>query len=569
MENEQGSSPIGIKGIVLIVSMGVVAACGLCYEYLISTYAGYTRGSAFKEVFLIITLMMFAMGIGTLITQKLERNLLEWFIGLEMLIALIGGISILFISWGNAVAGYLPQLLTQVLVGSNGTQVGRGVLFDSLFFERLSGLISYSPYVVAMIIGILVGMEIPFAIRILDSYRVQLKRSVSYVMSADYMGALLGGLVWIMIFIAMPLTKAGFILGLVNGGVALVCLAFFFKEIKLRKIFVVANIVIIAGLFLGFSRSADWEVKMEQLLYSDKVIYTAQTPYQRMVITEWKAGKEIVNDFFINGNLQMSSRDEYRYHELLVHPAILLSGIRHSVLILGGGDGLAAREVLKYPSVRKVVLVDIDKELTNIFTEIQYVNGWMVNKHLLELNRYSLSDPRVQVVNRDAYIWLDETSTIFDVIIIDFPDPNHIELNKLYSWGFYKKLQRHLSANGFIAIQATSPVHSREAFLSIGKTMRAAGLRIIPYHANIPSFGEWGWYLAWNNGRWSVHNIREQLAAISDKDITFETKYLTPDVIKAVQLFGKGELDDRHIKVNYRSDPQLISYYEKGWKEDY
>jgi len=219
VENEQGSSPIGIKGIVLIVSMGVVAACGLCYEFLISTYAGYTLGSAFKEVFLIITLMMFAMGIGTLITQKIERNLLEWFLGLEMLIALIGGISILFISWGNAVAGYLPQLLTQVLVGSNGTQVGRGVLFDSLFFERLSGLISYSPYVLGMIIGILVGMEIPFAIRILDSYRVQLKRSVSYVMSADYMGALLGGLVWIMIFITMPLTKAGFILGLVNGGV--------------------------------------------------------------------------------------------------------------------------------------------------------------------------------------------------------------------------------------------------------------------------------------------------------------------------------------------------------------
>jgi len=296
---------------------------------------------------------------------------------------------------------------------------------------------------------------------------------------------------------------------------------------------------------------------MEQFLYEDKVIFSRQTPYQKMVITEWKGGKEVVNDFFSNGGLQFCSRDEHRYHEPLVHLPMLLAKERKKILILGGGDGLAAREALKYPEVQKVVLVDIDKKVTDFFT-----------KNFVGLNNYSLSDPRVQIVNMDADIWLDKNLEKFDVIIVHFPDPKNIDINKLYTWGFYKKVKRHLSFNGFVSVQSTSPVHANKAFLCIGKTLREAGFIVMPYQNDVPSFGKWGWYLLWQNSRWSVDFIQEKLNSISDDDIPVQTKFLNADVIKSVQLFGKSELGD-FVEVNYRSRPHLVRYYEQAWQEDY
>jgi len=250
-----------IGNIILLLALGMVAACGLCYEYLISTYAGYTLGAAFKEVFLIITLMMFAMGVGSFITQKFKNNLLVWFLVLEMSIALVGGTSILFISWGNAIASYLPEILTQFIFGGNWKEITKTPLFQSfLFDDYLIEIINWLPYILAFLIGIMIGMEIPFVARILKGRRVSLEKSISNTLGIDYVGSLFGGLAWVFVFILIPLTKAAFILGSINGIVGFICIMFFAKELKARKTFILSsvNFLVVALLVFGFSQAGNW-----------------------------------------------------------------------------------------------------------------------------------------------------------------------------------------------------------------------------------------------------------------------------------------------------------------------
>jgi len=190
---------------------------------------------------------------------------------------------------------------------------------------------------------------------------------------------------------------------------------------------------------------------------------------------------------FLNSHLQFSSRDEYRYHEALVHPGLAAVPAPRRVLILGGGDGLAVREILKYPQVESITLVDLDPEMTRIFSS---------NPMLTKLNDKSLLSSKVHVVNADAFPWVDSNTDNFDFIVIDFPDPTNYSLGKLYTTAFYRAVARHLSAQGFMAVQSTSPMFARDSFWCIAQTLKQAGLQIYPYHVYVPSFGEWGFVLA-------------------------------------------------------------------------
>jgi len=121
-------------------------------------------------------------------------------------------------------------------------------------------------------------------------------------------------------------------------------------------------------------------------------------------------------------------------------------------LILGGGDGLAMREVLRWPGVESVTLVDLDPAMTTLSQRFP---------PLAELNQHSFDDPRVTVVNRDAFVWLDDPGNPFDAAIIDFPDPSTYALGKLYTTRFYYKLQKRLTPDAAISVQSTSPLFAR------------------------------------------------------------------------------------------------------------
>ena len=203
-------------------------------------------------------------------------------------------------------------------------------------------------------------------------------------------------------------------------------------------------------------------------------------------MTQGKLGHRL----FLNGNLQFAERDEYRYHEALVHPAMAAfsAGGPKRVAVLGGGDGMAVREVLKYPSVESVTLVELDPAMTKLFSE---------QPTLVKLNGGALTSPKVKVVNTDAFALAGEAGTdTFDVIIVDFPDPTNFSIGKLYTNSFYALLDKRLSASGYAVIQTTSPLVARKSYWTVAATIESVGLTATPYHAHVPSFGEWGFIIA-------------------------------------------------------------------------
>ena len=205
--------------------------------------------------------------------------------------------------------------------------------------------------------------------------------------------------------------------------------------------------------------------------------------YQRVVVTASGAGVRL----FLNGNLQFHSRDEYRYHEALVHPAMAAHGAPRRVLVLGGGDGMALREVLKHPGVEQATLVELDPRMTQLFATQPLLRG---------LNADALQSPKLRIVNDDAFAWLEKNREMFDVIVVDFPDPSNFAIGKLYTTSFYQLIDAHLNAGGHAVVQTTSPLIARQSFWTVVATLEAVGLQATPYHAHVPSFGEWGFVLA-------------------------------------------------------------------------
>ncbi len=336
----------------------------------------------------------------------------------------------------------------------------------------------------------------------------------------------------------LGLLQSSLFLGAMNGFVALLAWIVFRNNLKREVLFfIVLLFLALGGGFLALGRFSAF---IEHKLYYDPIIYSKQTPYQKIVITRKKDRVRL----YINGALQFDSLDEYRYHELLVHPAFITAKKRDRVLILGGGDGLALREILKYPDVKRVTLVDLDGAITDIFKS---------NRLLRRLNKDSLNSKRVEVLNMDAWKYIENSKELFDVVVVDLPDPNNISLSRLYSRKFYTMLKNHLSKTGALVVQSTSPLFARKAFWSIEKTIASTSLKTTPYHIYVPSFGEWGFVLA-----------THQKMKFDFNKLPKDLKFLTPEVLKMALFFPK-DMQKLNVKINTIFTHPLLKYYEKGW----
>jgi spermidine synthase len=299
--------------------------------------------------------------------------------------------------------------------------------------------------------------------------------------------------------------------------------------------------VVIVLLFIGIIKADSLTALAEDQLFADDIIYARNTPYQRIVITRGRAGFQL----FLNGNLQFSSADEYRYHEALVHPAMMLAQEARRVLVLGGGDGLAVREILKHPKVEHVTLVDLDAEMTKLSTRFP---------PLATLNNHALADSRVQIVNQDAMIWLEEANQLFDVAILDFPDPNTFALGKLYTTRFYRLLKAHLTPDAAIGIQCTSPLFARSSYWCIIRTLEAAGLNVRPYQTSVPSFGIWGFALA------STKPFHPPVKAPAN------LKFLDDAAMASIFVIP-ADLSPVDVEINRLDNQALVRYYETEWRK--
>jgi spermidine synthase len=350
-------------------------------------------------------------------------------------------------------------------------------------FAWLTGPFLLLLYLMVFVIGVLVGLEIPLVMRLLES-RVRFKDLVSQVLSVDYLGALAVSLVfplWLAPHLGM--VRTALLFGLMNVAVALWTLWLFRREVAHAASLWIQGGAVLAFVVGGMVAAGQLTSLAENAMFEDRVVYTQTTRYQRIVLTQWRDDLRL----FLNGNLQFSSRDEYRYHEALVHPGLATLPWARRVLVLGGGDGLALREILKYPNIESVTLVELDPAMPALCT---------THPLLRRLNGDAFHSPRVHVVNTDAYTWLEKQQDAYDFIIIDFPDPTNYSVGKLYTNTFYRLVEHALSTHGRMVVQSTSPLYGRAAYWTIAKTIESVGLPTQPYHALVPSFGEWGFVMA-------------------------------------------------------------------------
>lgn len=442
----------------MLTSVFVVAACGLVYELAAGALASYLLGDSILQFSTVIGTYLFAMGVGSWLSRYLVRQLVAHFLRIELLVGLFGGL--------------MPAVL---FVANSLLPVWAVTPFRALLY----GLV--------MLIGVLVGLEIPLVMRILKrqfAHRYALKDLVSEVLTFDYLGALVVSLAFPLLLVPhLGIVRTGVMFGLLNALVAVWALWLFRSELRAWRGHALACALVIAVLAFAMVGAPPLTTWAEDRFYGEGVVLRQDTPYQRIVVTQGHGGTRL----FLNGNLQFASRDEYRYHEALVHPAMSAQGVPKRVLVLGGGDGMAVREILKYPSVEQVTLVELDPAMTSLFSR---------DPRLTALNQGSLKAPRVTVVNADAFTWLAAQEEVFDVIVVDFPDPTNHAIGKLYTTTFYALLDQHLSGSGYAVIQTTSPLIARQSFWTVVSTLEAVGLQTTPYHAHVPSFGEWGFILA-------------------------------------------------------------------------
>ncbi|MEJ2881558.1 polyamine aminopropyltransferase [Pedobacter sp. GR22-6] len=492
--------------VLLLTSVFVVATCGLIYELIAGTLASYLLGDSVTQFSTIIGLYLFSMGIGSWISKYFEKDILFWFIQIEILVGLVGGTSssILYLVFESAASF---RIILYGLVGITGT---------------------------------LVGLEIPLLMRILKD-RYEFKDLVSRVFTFDYIGALLASIIFPLLLIPyLGLIKTSYLFGILNVGIALVVCLNFQKEIKSVAYLKVAAIVCLMALLTGFVFANAITSYSESLGYNDTIIYSKSTNYQRIVLT--KKGKML--RLYLNGNLQFSSDDEYRYHEALVHPGLSAIPGAKKVLVMGGGDGLAVREILKYPSVAQISLVDLDPGMTNLFKS---------NPMLLELNKSSLLSPKVKVINADAFTWIREQKEKYDFIVIDFPDPSNYSVGKLYSNSFYRLVRSILSDGGLIVVQSTSPYVAPKSFWCVNKTLESVGFFTIPYHNYVPSFGDWGYIMA-------AAKPGYKLPAAFPGNLRF----LTREGLVQMRHFPK-DMQTVETEINKLNNQALVKYFEEEW----
>lgn len=504
---------------VLLVSVFIIATCGILYELLISTISTYFLGSSILHFSITIGLFMSAMGIGSYLSKYIDNQLLERFIQIEIWLGLIGGLSAF-------------------------------LLFFAYSLTENYHLIAFC---LIVLLGTFIGLEIPLVTRIVKEYTT-LKDTIAQVLSFDYIGALVASVVFPLILLPyLGTMRTGFLVGILNLSVAVFNLIIFKNQLKnfVYRRLMIPTIGIILILVSGFVYSFKITSFFEQFIYQDEVIFAEQSPYQRIVLSKWKDDIRL----YINGNLQFSTIDEYRYHEPLVHIPMAVTPNHQKVLVLGGGDGFAVRELLKWTDIQEITVIDLDPVMTDLGKK---------NPLFRKLNHNSFNSPKVKIINEDAFNFISNTSEKYNCVIIDLPDPNDTGLGKLYSKEFYEILKKTLTADGVMVTQATSPYFAREAFWCIKHTLESVFTNIEPYTTYVPSFGQWGYVLA-SKQAIDKSKILDKIIA---RNLTL--KHISKASFASFFSF-EPDISEIPTKTNLLDNQSLVEYYETAtqkWEQE-
>lgn len=494
------------QALILLGTIMVVALCGIVYELIIGTVSSYLLGNSVYQFSLTIGFFMFAMGMGSYVSRFIHGNLIQTFVWVELVLALIGGLC----------------------------SISLFMLFPFAPWFYTVGMFSF-----ISAIGFLVGLEIPLLMRVL-SESSSARESIADVLSLDYIGALIGSVLFPLLLLpSLGLITASFAIGLTNAAVALLSVVWLRDQLDNPKRmfgYAVATIALLFALTLLAGRITGFA---QDHLYFDRIVWKKQSQYQSLVVTNtWQKGDVRL---YIDGHLQFAETDEYRYHEALVHPAMAWGDSKpESVLLLGGGDGLAVRELLKYPSVQHIDLVDLDPAMTDLGRDFA---------PLVQLNGASMQSPVLKVHNGDAFNFVRKTKQRYDRVIIDFPDPHNEALSKLYSIEFYAMVRQIMTDDGVLVTQSSSPFFSPHTFGTVSKTLGEVFPGVVGYQVPIPSFGVWGYNLASIQPEFTLGNLPKNL------------RFITPEVFAAATIFPDDLKPTRKIEINTIFNPTIYSEY--------
>ena len=541
-----------LRSWVLPLCMFMSGYCGIVAELSLFQLAESLLGNTITNLLYTMGVMMFFMGIGAWVAN-----------GRIMKKATMNGFIFLEIGLSFAVSSTIP-LITYL--------AGVSVVSPLFIFILFSAFI-----------GCFIGMEIPIMQKLIhEETKEDIQKISSSVMMADYFGSLVGFAAFSLVLLyTLGLASSNLSAGAANLLSASLIFVFYRQKVSvLAKAVIVFAVFVITSLGLNIHSIMD---KAEQNLYAHKIIWSKQTPYQKIILTDnskegnpkydelhsnryklqykevdsFKIGANVLEVYqdkrdayslYLNGGLQFNTYDEAFYHEFLVHPALSLIENPRSVLVLGGGDGMGIREILKHKSLDKIVLVDLDEQMLKAFKE---------SPLLQKFNAGALNNKRVEIIADDAWNYVRNTPQKFDCIIADFPDPHHSATAKLYTAQFYKLVKRNLEEKGIFITQSSSPLLDNKAFLCIRKTLLDSGFNVLSCHIEMESFFQWGFQIC------SVSmQEKEMKSRLSNIDINVETDFLNRDTVKASWLWPKNFY--RHypeIPVNDLMSLKLLQMY--------
>ncbi|MEM6699996.1 MAG: polyamine aminopropyltransferase, partial [Bacteroidota bacterium] len=491
----------------------IAGLCSIIYELLISTTTSYFLGDSIKQFSITIGVYMAAMGMGSYLSKFFEQDILSKFVAIELLLGTIGGMSVpILYYFFEHLDRFDYQILTITLIG---------------------------------LIGILTGLEVPLLARIMKQY-YPLKVNLANVLSLDYLGALLATLLFP--FLLLPflgIFRSSILFGIVNIALGLFILWFFSQHLSKKsknRMQSIATLTILAFLSLiVFTQPllARWNDDA----FTHRIIFSKQTPYQHLAVTK---NKEDIR-LYINRIIQFSSLDEYRYHEALALVPLNVTPRPKQVLVLGGGEGLLVREILKHPDIEQVTIVDLDEAVFQLGKEHQAI---------MALNEGALTHPKVKLSAEDAFNFLDESQEFYDLIIADLPDPSNEAVARLYSTYFFRLVQSRLSRYGIFATQASGVFHTNDAFWCIINTLKASQFDYVyPYHVYVPSFGDWGFAIAAN-----------RLLDVENFKLDVPTRFVNAESVARMFYFEQDLEAEEYFEPNELDRPTLLEYYLKDWE---
>ncbi|PKV48027.1 spermidine synthase [Aquimarina sp. MAR_2010_214] len=502
------------KSLWLKIAIFATGVSGLTSEFILSTLASYFIGNLIVQWTIVLSIMLFAMGIGSRMSRLVTKRLL---------------LAFLFIEFSLSILISFSPLLVYV-------------------FAAKTEFINIIIYGLALSVGFCIGFEIPLATRLNETHE-SLNKNISNIMSWDYIGSLIGGLLFA--FWGLPelgITNTAFVFGTLNFIVAILLFWNYRSMLITEKKWINISIFLLAVILsIGFVSSEEIILYGEQSRYKDKIVYQEQSKYQHITVTQWKEHYWL----YINGNQQLSTFDEFLYHEPMVHPIMALTPEHKNILIIGGGDGFNVKELLKYEEVSTITLVDLDPAMTKLGKEFEGI---------VKYNESALQNPKVTIVNDDGFTFLKENETYYDIIIVDLPDAKTIEINKLYSLEFYRLAHHALRPNGHIITQAGSPYYATKAFYCIDKTMKTAGFTNLQMHNQVLTLGEWGWILG--SKKHTKEQMIKRLKQASYKNLN--NKWLNKEAIDLITSFGKPLTDTSQVEINTINSPMLYKYYLNG-----